>query len=407
LGFSGYRDEEPFHPTMFVHFRKRFGKKAICRIIEKVNQKARATGKKAKDDDKDDDSGGSGAGGSTNQGKLLIDATCTLADITFPTDIKILNEARVTSERVIDILHCPHRGKLKKPRTYRKKARKQFLSIAKAKKVPKSKMRKAIRQQLGYLRRNLKTIDKLSQITSLLRLKKRMYKLLLVISEVYRQQRWMYEQKVNRIDDRIVNIYQPHVRRIKRGKAGAATEFGAKISVSAIDGYCYLDRFSWDAYNESGDLIDQAEAYRDRFGCYPVSIHADKIYRSRDNIRFCKKHGIRLSWPALGRPPTQVEQRKAAQKQVRQDELDRIPIEGKFGQGKRRFSLSKIMSKLDCTSETAIAVVFLVMNLEKWLTSLLFSLFLLLRRLSSNDKCSLQSHRPILKAYEFAIIGAE
>jgi hypothetical protein len=26
--------------------------------------------------------------------------------------------------------------------------------------------------------------------------------------------------------------------------------------------------------------------------------------------------------------------RKAAQKQVRQDELDRIPIEGKFGQGK-------------------------------------------------------------------------
>ncbi|MCP4747558.1 MAG: hypothetical protein GY874_15675 [Desulfobacteraceae bacterium] len=52
----------------------------------------------------------------------------------------------------------------------------------------------------------------------------------------------MYEQRINRIDDRIVNIYQPHVRPIKRGKAGAGTEFGAKISVSAIDGYCYLDR---------------------------------------------------------------------------------------------------------------------------------------------------------------------
>jgi len=37
-------------------------------------------------------------------------------------------------------------------------------------------------------------------------------------------------------------------------------------------------------------------------------------------------------------------------KQVRQDELDRIPIEGKFGQGKRRFCLSKIMSKLYCRS---------------------------------------------------------
>jgi IS5 family transposase len=403
LGFTDYRDEEPFHPTMFVHFRKRFGKKAICQVIETVNQKARAAEKKTKDDDKGD-SGGSGTGEEPNQGKLLIDATCTPADITFPTDLKILNEARQTSEKIIDILHRPHRGELKKPRTYRKKARKQFLAIAKSKKVSKSKMRKAIRRQLGYLGRNLKTIDKLSQITSLLRLKKRMYKLLLVISEVYRQQKLMYDQKAKRIDDRIVNIYQPHVRPIKRGKAGAATEFGAKISVSAVDGYCFLDRLNWDAYNESADLIEQAEAYRDRFGSYPASIHADQIYRTRGNIKFCKKHGIRLSGPALGRPPSKIEERKAAQQQVRKDELDRIPIEGKFGQGKRRFSLSKIMSKLDCTSETAIAVVFLVMNLEKWLTSLLFSLFLLLRRLSFIDNSNLESSQPSLNAHQFAVI---
>jgi hypothetical protein len=157
----------------------------------------------------------------------------------------------------MDILHGPHRGKFKKPRTYRKRARKQFLSIAKSKQVPKSKMRKAIRQQLGHLRRNLKTIDRLSQITSLLRLKKRMYKLLLVISEVYRQQKWMHEKKVNRIDDRIVNIYQPHVRPIKRRNAGAATEFGAKISVSAVDGHCFLDRLSWDAYKANDDSVCQ------------------------------------------------------------------------------------------------------------------------------------------------------
>jgi hypothetical protein len=48
----------------------------------------------------------------------LIDATCTPADITFPTNLKILNKAREKSEKIIDILHRPHRGKLKKPRTY-------------------------------------------------------------------------------------------------------------------------------------------------------------------------------------------------------------------------------------------------------------------------------------------------
>lgn len=183
----------------------------------------------------------------------------------------------------------------------------------------------------------------------------------------------MYDQHENRIDDRIVS--QPHVRPIKRGKAGAATEFGAKISVSLIDGVSFVDRISWDAFNESGDLIGQIKAFRKRFGHYPASAHVDQIYRNIDNRRFCKKHGIRLSGPPLGRPPAAVEIQKEIKKQVRQDELDRIPIEGKFGQGKRRFSLSRIMCKLAVTSETAIVVSFIVMNLEKWLKGLSYLFF--------------------------------
>ena len=54
-----------------------------------------------------------------------------------------------------------------------------------------------------------------------------------------------------------------------------------------------------------------------------------------------------------------------------QDELDRNAIEGKFGQGKRRFTLGLIMAKLARTSEAVISISFIVMNLEKIL-SLLF-----------------------------------
>ena len=32
LGFKGYKDEAPFHPTMFVHFRKRIGKKTLANV---------------------------------------------------------------------------------------------------------------------------------------------------------------------------------------------------------------------------------------------------------------------------------------------------------------------------------------------------------------------------------------
>ena len=193
--------------------------------------------------------------------------------------------------------------------------------------------------------------------------------------EVYRQQQWMYDHHEHRIDDRIVSVSQPHVRPIKRGKAGAATEFGAKISVSLVEGFSFVDRISWDAYNESGDLIGQIESYRKRFGHYPESVHADQIYRTRGNRKYCKKHGIRLSGPPLGRPPAEPEKRREIKLQAYQDELDRIPIEGKFGQAKRRFSLARVMCKLAMTSETAIMVAFLVMNLEKWLKSQLFYLF--------------------------------
>lgn len=378
LGFESFKLKPPFDPSMLVHFRKRLSMDIVCKINEQINQKAFEQTKAQSDpSDDDDDQCNSGSSGK-NRGKLLVDATCTPADITFPTDLKILNTAREKSEDIIDVLHKPHKGVMKKPRTYRIRARRDYLAVAKSKKVSKNKLRKAIRKQLGYIRRNLKTIAKLSEKSSLLLLSKRQYRNLLVIHEVYRQQRWMYDNNQNRIDDRIVSISQPHVRPIKRGKSKASTEFGAKISASLVDGYTFLDHLSWDNFNESLDLKPQIESYRKRFGCYPESVHADGIYRTRGNIKYCKKHHIRLSGPPLGRPPKEKELQKEIRKQTRQDELDRIPIEGKFGQGKRRFSLSKIMCKLADTSSSAIAIAFLVLNLEKWLSALLFYLISLL-----------------------------
>jgi hypothetical protein len=366
LGFHEYRDEAPFHPSMYVHFRKRFSLEQLGQINEAISQSEDVGKKKDPPDDPDSPSGG-------NQGKLIVDATCAPADIRYPTDISLVNEARVKSEAIIDVLFAPLRGTRKKPRTYRRKARKLYVSYSKKRKHSSAQRRKALRKQLGFLRRNLKTIERLSSEVSLSVLDRQSYKMLLVIHEVYRQQKWMYDHKSRRIDDRIVSISQPHVRPIVRGKASAATEFGAKLSVSLVNGFVYLDTLCWDAYNESVDLKAQVESYRRRFGFYPASVHCDRIYRTRDNRAYCKEHGIRMSGPALGRPPKETEKNKDRKLQQRQDELDRIPIEGKFGQGKRRFGLGRIMAKLSQTSETVIALIFIVMNLEKCLkTAFLF-----------------------------------
>ncbi len=189
--------------------------------------------------------------------------------------------------------------------------------------------------------------------------------MLLVITEVYRQQLWMHENESNRIDDRIVSITQPHIRPIVRGKAGKPVEFGAKVSVSCFDNYVFLDHLSWDNFNESGDLQTQVEAYKNYTGYYPASVHVDKIYRTRANRAWCKERGIRISGSPKGRKPKNIS--KQAKKQAVDDERFRNLIEGKFGQAKRRYSLNCIMSKLPSTSETSIAIIFLVMNLSRLL----------------------------------------
>lgn len=375
LGFSEYKDEVPFDHSLMTHFRKRFDKDTLKDINESIVRNALEQDEPPKEkvhDDNNDDK-------PSNKGKLIVDATCTPADVAYPTDLNLLNEAREKTEDMINTMHTPLIGNIKKPRTYRRKARKDYLAVTKQKKPGYKKVRKAICKQLCYLRRNLKNIDRMASEGLLIYLNKRQYRNLLVIKELFRQQLFMYENHTHKMSDRIVSISQPHIRPIVRGKAKSNVEFGAKVSISLINGFSFVDRINWDSYNESGDLIGQIKNYHDRFGFYPESVHVDKIYRNRDNRRYCKKYGIRLSGPALGRPKKvtaeNAEQLKLEHQQYRQDEIDRIAVEGKFGQGKRRFSLARIMAKLAGTSEVVIMISFMVMNLEKILSSSLNFLF--------------------------------
>ena len=364
LGLLAYQDEAPFHHSLLTTFRKRFPHDSLEKINEAIAQliaDAQPTEEKLEEE--------KGAGeAAAAKGQLLIDATCVPADIKYPTDLHLLNEAREKTEEIIDRLYACRASDKKKPRTYRQKARRDYLRVAKSKKPRSQQLRQGIGKQLRYLRRNLGTIAGMAQESLLVTLPRQRYRQLLVIQELYRQQLWMYTHRSHRIADRLVSISQPHVRPIVRGKAGRPVEFGAKISVSLVEGVSFVDRISWDAYNESVDFVAQIEAYRRRFGHDPASVHVDQIYRTRENRRYCHSKGIRLSGPPLGRPrqvtEATAEQVKQAHHQCHEDATARMAIEGKFGQGKRRFGLGRLMAKLAITSETMIQVSFLVMNLE-------------------------------------------
>ena len=90
----------------------------------------------------------------------LSDATVVEQAIRYPTDLGLLNEAREISEQIIDLLY-PLTNWNQKPRTYRQTARKAYLAIVKQRRPGARKLRKGIRQQLQYVRRDLKHINAL------------------------------------------------------------------------------------------------------------------------------------------------------------------------------------------------------------------------------------------------------
>jgi IS5 family transposase len=379
LGFKEFNHKRIFDPSLFVTLRKRMG----TDVFEQMNQafmstiessqrrKARSTnakGNKHSNDcqentpaKKQSDTANASPKQATNQGKLIVDASVVPQDIKYPTDLDLLNASREKTEQIIDELYVPE-SKKRKPRTYRKNARKDYLAIARKKKKNNKELRKAIRKQLNYVKRNIKTIHSLLDLNPQ-SLSFRSLRSFWIIQEVYRQQQEMYDKRSHTISDRIVSISQPHVRPIVRGKAGKDVEFGAKLSVSLVNGFAHLDRLSWDAYNESIDLVDQVEAYRDRYGFYPEVVLADQIYGSRDNRNYLESKGIRFSGKPLGRPPKLSRKEK---RMLQSEARLRGLIEGKFGEGKRKYDLDLVKAKTMYTSESWIAAIFFVMNLAHW-----------------------------------------
>ncbi len=389
VGLSTFQTEAPFAPSLFVDIRRRMGEQVFesfnQSIIDKLESKKKIVSARKPNPDKRDNNSQTGNGKPDtvnhssetteenpekfHEGKLIIDATVAEQAIRFPTDLGLLNEARETSEKLIDKLY-PLSGLKKKPRTYRQNARKDYLALAKQRKPKKNRRRAGIRQQLQYVKRNLGHIENLLDLvadesTAFTDRQRRQY---WIIQHVYRQQEEMHRNRRQRCDHRIVSISQPHVRPIVRGKASKKVEFGAKIGVSLTgDKLAHVDHLEWDSYYEGHDLPNQVEDYKKRHGHYPEVVIGDPLYGSRENRKYLSGQKIRFSGKALGRPKKETEEnQKLLRDEARRRKAEyreRIPIEGKFGQGKNGYRLNYIRARTQATSEAWIRSIFLVMNL--------------------------------------------
>ncbi|NRA06510.1 MAG: IS5 family transposase [Nitrosopumilus sp.] len=371
LGLESFTFKPVFDPSLFVYIRKRLGKEEFEKMNQVIIDKA-LNRKSDKDDEQDSDQSSN-----QNKGKVQLDATVADAEVNYPTDIKLLNDCREKAEQIIDYFYETY-ALGKKPRTYRRVAKKEFLSISKNKNVSKSKLRKAKRKQLGYLKRDFGYINNLLENNLVNFRDGSMYRYWLVIQQVYQQQKTMFDNKVNRVDNRIISIHQPHVRPIVRGKSGRKVEFGAKINLQLQSGYASIDQISFNAFNEGICLEQQVQNYRKSNGHFPELIQADKIYLNRENRAWMKQNGIRHTGQPLGRPKKQKLSKFERQKQKKECN-ERNQIEGFFGTAKRKYALNNIKAKKANTSESWIYAIILSMNILKLSKDIFWQIFYTLK----------------------------
>lgn len=378
LGLERFTNDPVFDPSLFPTIRKRLGAAQFEAMNEEILLKAGIieppNSSEESDSPGNSDSGISGSASEEElkskprKGRLMIDAVVTDQMIKYPTDLDLLNDSREEAERLIDLIYDFVPGEVK-PRTYRKVAKNEYLSVAKRSKKPRKTLRKAIRKQLNYLKRDLEIIEGIltHHPDRFARFEPRDLRIYWVIQHIFKQQQFMFENKVHRHPDRIVSIYQPWVRPMVTGKASPKVQFGAKCSVSLVEGFSSVHQVGWDNYDEGADLQGQVLEYAKRHGHYPESVITDQKYGTRANREWLKERRIRFSGKALGRPKKDPSPEDIALKKLKNEENRmRSQIEGKFGQGKNGYDLRIIRARSADTSESWIAAIFFVMNLIRF-----------------------------------------
>jgi hypothetical protein len=363
LGLKEFTPQPVFDPSLFVEIRKRADHEIFdalnVELIKSVSEK----------EDKKHNRKGTDKSNNTpiNKGKMQADATVADQYITYPTDNGILNQSRKQCEKFIDKLYDLSGKEGEKPRTYRRKIDKAYLEYSKKKKKSKATHRKMTRKLLECVNRDIKQVNKMLDIFelkgSLFPLKHSEQRMFWVVNTAYAQQKHMYDIKSHSCPDRIVSIFQPHVRPIPRGKTKAQIEFGSKLGVSLDKGYARINTFSWDAYHEGGDLIKQVESYKKLHGHYPELVQVDKIYATRENRMWLTERNIRITAVPLGRRKGKETETYYQKQKRRKEAAERNHIEGKFGQGKNGYNLNEIRARLKNTSESWISCIFFIMNL--------------------------------------------
>ena len=271
--------------------------------------------------------------------KIVVDATCYESQLRYPTDQKLLWESVDWLYRQLKKL-CKAVG-VKLPRSKYLKWKKRYIGYSKMRKKTIKKRRSLTRALLALLRKFI-AFEKQLHANHHFELPKRYYKRIRVIKKVYRQQ-YLYFTTGQKPKDRIVSLDKDYVRPIVRGKEIKAVEFGAKVNKLQIDGISFIQKISFDNFNEGTQLQNSVYKAQGLTRVKTKVVGADAIYATNKNRRFITNQNIQTDFKPKGRPSKHYSQQKKLKAAITKERASRL--EGSFGKEKEHYHLKKIKAK--------------------------------------------------------------
>lgn len=270
-------------------------------------------------------------------------------DSPYPTDAKLLWEGIEKSYEIM----CTLSAKLNvhRPRTKYVDVEKANLSYRKRRRHTKVQTRKLTRRLLNLLGKILKetrTLEREDAGAEKL-LTARQKSDIEIITRVYRQQKAHFENNNPResVKDRIVSISKPYVRPIVRGKEVKSVEFGAKCNNIQVDGLSFIEKLSFNAFNEGTRLTHCLKMHRKLFGVDAKKVGGDAGYAGSANRGYCKDRGIQTSFVKRGRPSLEKKENDIIRNELARVRATRM--EGSFGTQKEHYGLKRIKARTKLT----------------------------------------------------------
>jgi IS5 family transposase len=292
--------------------------------------------------------------------KIRIDSTTIETHITYPTDIGLLHQVVKTLTR-----HAKSAGMNISNHVHAtKKALAQLGASLKTKsKQQKSQLKETLRRTMELASETVKDCQAVIRRSSV-DAHKDFERDLRIAQDILAQT----EQKLNgvqSIPERIVSLYDPDARPIRKGKLKKPNEFGRTLQLVQDSSGVILDHeLQYGNPSDKAKLLPLVKKFKKRFGCVPSELAADKGYYSQENIQSLRDLKVkRIAIPKIGRL-FQKEKRKQHSPWFKRLQRFRCGIEAGISMLKRCFSLGNLHVR--GTKSTALCVHLAIFSYNLW-----------------------------------------